>query len=126
MSWTDEWIGRPHEKLGRGPEAFDCLGLFIALHWARFGRVIRDPKCSMEEAIRNRVVTDMRADVREVTRDELQEGDALLFYAGGRALHLGFALDAQDMLHTEKDFSCIERWSGLNWLGKLEGIYRFV
>lgn len=126
MHWASEWIGLPHEKLGRGPQGFDCLGLFIALHKARFGRVIEDPLCTMQKAVRLRVADGYRDDVIEVVRPDVAEGDALLFLADGRPLHVGFALDGRDMLHTETHASCVECWTGPRWIGKLEGIYRFV
>lgn len=124
-NWSDHWIGLPYEELGRGPEAFDCLGLFLALQRARFGRVIADPNCSVSEAVRRGVVDTYRRDVDRVSR--AQEGDALLFLSAGRPLHLGYALDDQDMLHIDRIAgSRIERWRGGRWLGKLEGIYRFA
>lgn len=123
--WVNDWIGLPYADLGRGPEAFDCLGLFLALQRVRFGREIPDPACSVEQAVRRGVVEARRSDVIRVA--QAQEGDALLFYAHGRPLHLGFALNNQDMLHIDSIAgSRVERWRAAAWLGKLEGIYRFA
>ena len=126
MSWATPFIGLPYVEGGRGPEAYDCLGLFIALQWARFGRVIPDPACSMAQAVRHAVVDAARGDWGQVALGDVREGDALLFLAAGRALNLGFALDGRDMIHTECEASCVEAWTGPARFGKLEGIYRFV
>ena len=126
MSWATPFVGLPYLEGGRGPLAYDCLGLFIALQQARFGRDIPDPSCSMAEAVRHAVVDAARNDWKRVEIGNVQEGDALLFLAAGRALHLGFALDARDMIHTEAEASCVEAWTGPARLGKLEGVYRFV
>ncbi|WP_418592092.1 NlpC/P60 family protein [Ponticoccus sp. (in: a-proteobacteria)] len=125
--WTDDWIGLPYAERGRGPEAFDCLGLWLALQRARFGREIPDPACDMVGAVRLGVVDRYRTDFISVER--AQEGDALLFTMQGRPLHLGYALSDQDMLHTLDDqehCSRIERWRGPSWGGRLEGIYRIA
>ncbi|NDV53899.1 NlpC/P60 family protein [Salipiger sp. PrR003] len=123
--WTDAWIGLPYAVRGRGPTAFDCLGLFIALHLARRGVVIPDPACTMEDAVRLGTVDRYRAHFQRV--DTAIEGDALLFLSSGRPLHIGYALDNSNMLHIDATAgSRIERWRGMNWLGKLEGIYRLV
>ena len=125
--WTDAWVGLPYAVRGRGPTAFDCLGLFIALHLARRGVVIPDPACTMTEALQRGVVDELRPRFRRV--EVAEEGDALLFMMAGRPLHLGYALDNTDMIHTLDDAehcSRIERWNGAGWRGKLEGIYRFA
>lgn len=125
--WSDDWIGVPYAERGRGPIAYDCLGLFLALHRARFDRVLPDPACSMRDAVRNETVEALRPRYERVSH--AREGDALLFRMAGRPLHLGFALDDQDMLHTLDDAehsSRIERFRSASWLGKLEGIYRVV
>lgn len=123
--WTRDWIGLPHAPLGRGP-AYDCLGLFLALHKARFGRDLPDPRCTMLQAARERTADQMRPLFRAVA--EAQEGDALLFRVGGRLLHVGYALDGRDMLHMHhpEDGSLIECWTGTRWRGRLEGIYRAI
>ncbi|MEN9059995.1 hypothetical protein [Ponticoccus litoralis] len=75
--WTDDWIGLPYAERGRGPEAFDCLGLWLALQRARFGREIPDPDCTMQAALKRSVVDGLRPQFDRV--DAAEEGDALLF-----------------------------------------------
>lgn len=121
--WTNAWIGRPYTKLGRGPEAFDCLGLFLTLHRERFGRELPDPRCTMLQAARERTADQFRPLFERV--DTPQDGDALLFRVTGQLLHVGFAVGPQHMLHIENESgSCLERWQTTRWQGRLEGIYR--
>ena len=123
--WASEWVGLPHEKMGRGPAAYDCLGLFLALHRARFGRIIPDPGCTMEQATRERTAEALRPLWDRVEPREVAEGDALLFRVRGHILHVGYALDRRDMLHSEHG-SLIERWDSTRWRGRLEGCYRYA
>lgn len=125
--WTDQWINIPYEKQARGPTSFDCLGLWLSLMKHRFDTEILDPGCSIVYAVEAGVVDQYRGQFRKV--DVAEEGDALLFFMGGHAVHLGYALNNTDMLHTLDDrfhASRIERWRGARWKGRLEGIYRLV
>lgn len=36
--WAAEYIGRPWHAGARGPQAFDCWGLFLAIQRDHFGR----------------------------------------------------------------------------------------
>lgn len=123
--WTDQWVGLPYRKLGRGPDAFDCLGLFLALQRERHGRDLPDPRCTMLQAAREQTAESMRPLFRRV--DTAEEGDALLFRVAGRLLHVGYSVGSTHMLHVENEAgSVIERWTTTRWLGRLEGIYRAV
>lgn len=125
--WTDAWVGLPYAELGRGPEAYDCLGLYLAVYAARFGVTIPDPAITRLGSARQdrawRTIDGLGARV-----DQAQEGDALLFLMGGRSLHIGYALNRRDMLHLESDqaMSCIETWRSTRWQGRLKGIYRYA
>ncbi|MEM6738939.1 MAG: NlpC/P60 family protein [Pseudomonadota bacterium] len=122
--WSDPWVGLPFEKLGRGPHAYDCLGLYLALVRERLGRELPDPRLTIMDAVRDRRVGALRAEFVRVK--EAREGDALLFFFGRTAFHVGYALGARDMLHVGEgmDGSAIERWASPLWREKLEGIYR--
>jgi len=126
MHWAENWVGLPVAPVGRGPDAYDCLGLFLALQRARLGREIPDPRCTMDEAAACRSADKLRPLASRIARDRVLEGDALLFFVDGRALHVGYALDANDMIHAHRDASKIERWTGRRWINRLEGIYRFA
>jgi cell wall-associated NlpC family hydrolase len=123
--WTDDWIGIPYRERGRGPEEYDCLGLFLALQRVRHGRELFDPHCTMTRAARVRLADQFRPDWRHVERAE--EGAAVLFHVKGMALHVGYALDARRMLHAsgEAGQSVIEDFTSTAWGTRLEGIYLY-
>lgn len=126
--WVNKWVGLPYQERGRGPDAYDCLGLVIAVWRERFGAEPPDPMISRTGSLRERVVRDAVGQVGDLRRVEsAREGDLLLFYMAGGSYHVGYALDDKDMLHLESErlTSCIERWRSPFWLGKLEGVYRY-
>jgi cell wall-associated NlpC family hydrolase len=86
-----KWVGLAYAELGRGPEAYDCLGLFLALQRDVMGRDLPDPYCLMTEARGAGLIDAQRPRWTPVA--EAQLGDAMLFHAG-RAWHIGFAPDA--------------------------------
>lgn len=124
--WTDDWVGLPYAELGRGPETYDCLGLYLAVYRHRFGVSLPDPMISRFGSARPRSVTGALGQYRAV--DVVEEGDAILFRMAGGSIHVGYALDGKDMLHLEADAarSCIENWRSTRWLGRHQGIYRYV
>lgn len=124
MHWANEFVGLPFAEKGRGPQAFDCLGLLIEVQARVFGRVIRDPGCSLSEGLRPEPRAVLQSQVVEI--ETPQEGDALLFRVAGRALHVGVCIDANLMLHAHWSAAVVERWTGPNWFPKLAGMYRFV
>lgn len=123
--WTDDWIGIPYREIGRGPDSYDCLGLFIALQWKRHGRELFDPYCSMTAAARTKLVDKLRPNWSPV--ETATEGCAVLFRVRGLALHVGYALDERRMIHTseETDESVIEDFTAARWGQRLEGIYEY-
>ncbi len=123
--WTDDWIGLPYQKIGRGPESYDCLGLFLALQHTRHGRALPDPLCTMIEAARRHVADQNRPSWRRVA--VAQEGDAVLFRVRGMALHVGYALGPRLMLHVQDAAaSVIEDFTDMSWRARLEGIYTYA
>lgn len=123
--WTDDWVGLPYEEVGRGPHAFDCLGLFVELHRRRFGRELPDPSISMTEAARSRFVDSQRPLWRSV--GVATEGCAVLFRVRGLALHVGYAISSTHMLHVEDAaLSVIEDFTTMKWRSRLEGIYSYA
>lgn len=125
MDWVSDWVGLPHEPLGRGP-GYDCLGLYLAIYKARHGISLPDPRCTMLQAARDKTADQMRDRFSRIDLNDVQEGDALLFRTKGHLLHVGYALDKRDMIHipNEGHTSVIECWRGISWFGKLEGAYR--
>ncbi|QFT47807.1 NlpC/P60 family protein [Roseivivax sp. THAF40] len=127
MQWSDEWIGLRYAEGARGPDAFDCLGLFIALQKARHDREIPDPACSIQQAVRRRVVAGMKASGAWLPVDRPEAGDALLFRVGRHVVHVGYCLGPRLMLHTEREGpgSVIEDFTFEPWRARLNGVFRF-
>jgi probable lipoprotein NlpC len=124
--WTDDWIGIPYQELGRGPDSYDCLGLFISLQRVRNERVIFDPLCLASVAARRKLAVAAKSDWTPLR--EAREGDALLFEVRGMPLHVGYALDGRLMLHTSQDTceSLIEDYRAQAWGDRLEGVYSYA
>ncbi|WP_299686678.1 NlpC/P60 family protein [uncultured Tateyamaria sp.] len=124
--WTNDWIGLPYEALGRGPDSYDCLGLFLALQRARFGRMLDDPLCTMSAAVRKRLVEGAKPNWRKVS--VVKEGDAALFNVRGLSMHVGFVVDSNRMLHASADVSesVLEDFRVSAWGARLEGVYRYA
>lgn len=126
MDWVGEWVGIPYAPLGRGPEGYDCLGLYLAIYKARHGISLPDPRCTMLQAARDKTADQMRDRFSRIDLNDVREGDALLFRTKGHLLHVGYALSKNDMIHTSNAVasSLIEPWRGIKWFSKLEGVYR--
>jgi probable lipoprotein NlpC len=122
--WTDEWVGIPYAKLGRGPDGFDCLGLFVTLQKLRHGRAVFDPLCTVGQAARHAIADREKLNWTRVACAE--EGDALLFRVKGLQLHIAYALPSGRMLHSSADLgeSALECVGSSLWAPRLEGIYR--
>lgn len=123
MTWTNDWIGHPYRELGRGPDEYDCLGLFLALQRARHGRELFDPLCTMTGAARMKLADQVRPEWRRVAQPV--EGAALLFRVRGLELHVGYALGGHRMLHAsyEAGQSVIQDFTTMIWAPRLEGVY---
>lgn len=126
MHWSDRYVGLPHVAQGRGPQAFDCLGLLIRVQADVFQRHVSDPECSLAQGLRPENRAILESQVAPVEPGAVLPGDALLFRVGGRALHVGIAINQQLMLHSYRFAATVESWVGPHWSGKLAGVYRFV
>lgn len=126
-AWVNDWTGSQHMKLGRGDAGFDCVGLYIALNKSRLGVDIPDPYCTIRQAITGRVIKDQTPLYSKVNPSDAREGDAILIRQKGFPIHVGYCIDKKWMLHTRPKYGCtVEPWSGLQWVGKIWGIYRHV
>ena len=130
--WTEAWVGLPYEIGGRGPRAFDCVGLVIALLAARRGIRVADPAERLHD--HRAALAAVEAGWRPVEAAEVGEGDALVFRGvNPGALHVGYAVDGRDMLHTGgraapgspvPQASRVENWARPAWRALLIGAWR--
>lgn len=127
MHWTTKWLGKPYAPLGRGPEVYDCLGLFLAIQAEEFGRALDYglvPLGPAEESARQRHIVPEWHKV-----DEAREGDMILMRRGG-GWHVGTALNNTQMLHATQPASAIEAFRTGKWGRRLsgdgpQGVYRY-
>ena len=122
MHWSERWLGKPYAVLGRGPDAFDCLGLFMAVQNAEFGLSLDYglvPLGPAEEDPRARHIGAWRK------VGVARQGDAVLI-RHGRGWHVGVALDNSRMLHCTEPASVIEPYRSPKWGKRLEGVYTYV
>lgn len=122
MHWAERWIGRPYEALGRGPETFDCLGLFMAVQNAEFGLSLDYGLVPLGPAEETARATHIAAWRRVGVA---RAGDAVLI-RHGRGWHVGVALDNRVMLHCTEPASVIEPFRAPKWGKRLEGVYTYV
>lgn len=122
--WTDNWIGKNFAEGARGPDHYDCLGLYLAVYQHRMGIVLPDPMCSPNEALETKLKFD--DSLKQV--DSVTEGDLALFKMGPDRLHIGYIVNKYNMLHIEckGTLSVIERHTSTKWQGRLIGTYRYV
>lgn len=123
-SWTNDWVGVPYSEVGRGPDSYDCLGLYLKLNEVRQGVIIPDPRCTIPSAIRDDVYGKSLGEYSEVSHPE--EGDAILIRSRGHPLHVGYYINPQYMIHCESGIgTTVDRWNGPVWKNRVIGIYRY-
>jgi hypothetical protein len=129
--WATELIGRPWHAGARGPDAFDCWGLFLAIP--------RDP-CGRDRPEIPVNANDLRAVVSTFrSHPERQrwavvvqpvEGDAVLLRQSRHPVHVGvwLEIDGGGVLHAVKDAGVVfQKLPDLLLHGwRVEGFYRFV
>ena len=123
-------IGLPWIAGARGPEAYDCWGLFLAVQRQHFGRVL--PEIPVD-ALNLRAVLDAfnghpeRQRWQPVSRAE--EGDAVLMRQSRYPVHIGVWLDIDGggVLHAVRHagvvFQTLAALDAHGW--RIEGFYRF-
>lgn len=117
------FVGTPYRDGGRGPDAYDCLGLFLAVQRECFGRDLPDPAVLPWDTGHDDAHHLLRNEAQEVTR--IQAGDALLYRMTHDYLHVATAISARDMIHTSKGVGCtIEPISAPRWRARFIGAYR--
>ncbi len=127
MNWSS-FVGLPETDLGRDRAGVDCWGLYRLVmaeaHGIDLPSYAGDYLCSRE-----------RADAAAVARGELAQSpwvrvetprpfDLMLFKIGAHASHIGCAVDARHMLHTERGAASVIVRVDSQWTRRLRGIFR--
>ena len=131
LHWAAAYIGLPWQAGARGPQAYDCWGLFLAIQQIYFFRQL--PEIPVE-------ATDLRAVTSAFrTHPERQHwalvtvpstGDAVLLRQSRHPIHVGIWLEADGggVLHCVKDSGVVyQKIPELLLHGwRVEGFYQFM
>lgn len=123
-------IGLPWVAGARGPEAYDCWGLFLAVQRQHFGRDL--PEIPVD-ALDLRAVLDAFTAHPERRRwqpvSAAEEGDAVLMRQSRYPVHIGLwlGIDGGGVLHAVRHAGVVfQTLAALNAHGwRIEGHYRF-
>ena len=120
----DEFTARairvPFVELGRGWSGWDCWGAVVMFHQKVLGVELPHYTTGHSDAWASH---PPKWD--SVTRPE--PGDVVLLSIAGLPIHVGLAIGAGLMLHTEPRIgTLIERLASPKWARRVEGFYRYV
>ena len=122
----------PYLRRGRDTKGWDCYGLYRYMLHQEFGVEVhsfeeyptehgRVADLAITEAIHRRIPLWSR-----VERGSEFRGCGVVFNVAGNPLHVGYILEPGTMLHAmEGRGTCIERYDSLNWVKRIEGIYKW-
>lgn len=133
----DEFISRaivvPFVDKGRDWSGWDCWGMVVLFHREVLGVAIPSYTDSYRDAGRSKSSRVQLQDLIQTNMpkwdriDDPLPGDAVLLNIGGRPIHVGLAIGAGRMLHTERRVcTLIERLSSPIWEKRIEGFYRYA
>lgn len=116
--WRD-LLGKPFEDRARGPQTFDCVGLFLELQ-RRLGRDL-PAYGSREIELYMALVSDRWERV-----DKPEPGDGVLIYSDDPRWHIGTVAGGGYMLHVFAGHGVSrERYDTFPWHKRIEGFYRW-
>lgn len=126
-AWVAEYIGKPFEDKGRGPDTFDCWGLVKGVLQQQFGQHGLPDYLDGYDSAKDRTVARLlsmeRARWSQVETPQL--GDVVLIRVLGRPQHVGIVVARNMMLHTDRGTeSCLEYIDSPRWRSRVEGYFR--
>jgi len=114
--WLD-LLGKPFFEGARGPDAYDCVGLFLEMQrrlglpvpaWGSHARLLPEAKTQWEPV------------------GDPQPGDGILIYSDDPPWHLGVVTGADYMIHSHPSCGVVrERYNAFPWHNRIEGFYRW-
>jgi hypothetical protein len=115
-------VGKPFERGGRGPDAFDCWGTLQEV-LRRMGRKPTD--FPTNPAL---LASALEDEWSEVKRELVLPGDGILLRSSDSAYqwHIGVAIDRWRMLHAREGAGiCVELFDSPAYKRRVVGFYRF-
>lgn len=134
-AWLDAYLDLPFVEGGRSRAGVDCYGLLRLVLAERFGCDIPEDPAGARRAGMDRAsvaglaarIEAARAEWRELRRDDIRPGAAILLRVEGRPLHVGVVLNDRAFLHAEPGAGVhAERWDGARWASRVLGFYAWT
>lgn len=127
MSFSDRYVGLPYVEDGRGPEAFDCLGLAQLVFRQECGIVLpehlADPPARQVRGGDGSLADHSGARWAKVAPGEERAFDMVLVRE--RPWHVGVVVRRGEMLHMPANRSAVvEPFLTARHAARVEGIYR--
>ena len=114
--WID-LLGKPFLDGGRGPDAYDCVGLLLEVE-RRLGRPI--PSWGSHA----RLLAAAKQQWEPTT--DPQPGDGILLYSDDPPWHLGVVAGGGYMIHSHPSCGVVrERYNAFPWQNRIEGFYKW-
>lgn len=127
----EDYIGKPFEDGGRGPDSFDCWGLVKDIFLREFNTELPEYHVS---AMETQKVAKKMMEQKEMSwvRVEKPERGNLVCISMDMSLpryvvnHVGVYLGGNRFIHTRKATGAvIERVDDFKWSNRIEGYYKF-
>jgi cell wall-associated NlpC family hydrolase len=116
-TWLD-LLGKPYADKGRGPDAFDCVGLLLEIE-RRIGNALPNYKSDIHELALALAGTWERV-------NDPQPGDGILIRSACPPWHIGVVCGAGYMIHAHPQCGVSrERYNADPWHKRIEGFYRW-
>lgn len=113
-----------YEEGGRGPDTFDCFGLFAEL-CKRRGQPIPDHPSPVPLSEREAEIV-RAADAEWSQVNEPEPGCAVLLRIGPWVSHIGMVLDGGRFIHaSSKHGISVVRLDDVCWINRIAGFYRY-
>jgi cell wall-associated NlpC family hydrolase len=114
-----------YQEGGRGPDAFDCFGLFAEL-CRRRGLYIPNQPSPESLSAREAEIYDV-AENEWIRLQHPEEGCAVLLRIGGWVSHIGMVLEGGRFIHASKHTGItVARLDDVQWIERNAGFYRHV
>ena len=131
MHWAEKYVGRPWVAGGRGPDAFDCWGLFRWIQRHHYGCEV--PEVPVDAGDLRGIVQTFNGHPERRRWERVHvpcDGDGVLMRRSRHPVHVGIWLDVDGggVLHCAQGIGVVFQKSADLVLGgwRIEGFYRFT
>ncbi|WP_165937523.1 C40 family peptidase [Antarcticimicrobium sediminis] len=130
MSWASRYVGTPYADHGRSRAGVDCWGLACVVYAQELGIVLPSYAGAYASAEEIDEVDALLYGAKERQHwrqvPSARPFDLFEFRTGGRAAHVGIALDARRMLHVHAGGAALVEPLQPRWITRRIGIYRHI